>query len=64
MVIMFKRFLGRISKEDRENILDDLESEDYSRLELDISKNKVLYRVVSPGKDPPPFSVMMRKKED
>ena len=46
MVAMFKRFLGRVSKEERENILDDLESEDYSRLELDISINKVLYRVV------------------
>ena len=55
---------GRVSKEERENILDDLESEDYSRLELDISKNKVLYRVVSPGRDPPSFSVMLRKRRE
>ena len=52
MLAMFKRFLGRTSKEEREAILDELETT-YTRLELDMSGGKVLYRVVLPGKPLP-----------
>ena len=48
MVVMFKRFLGRTSKEEREAILDELETS-YAHLELDMSGGKVLYRVALPG---------------
>ena len=52
MVVMFKRFLGRTSKEEREAILDELETT-YARLELNMSGVRVFYRVALPDKPLP-----------
>ena len=45
---VFDDLLGRVSKEEREEILKLLESKDYARLEIDVSRNRAIHKVVLP----------------
>ena len=48
MTQMFDDLLGRLTKEEREEILKLLESKDYARLEIDASRNRAIHKVVLP----------------
>ena len=45
---MFDDLLGRVSKDERDEIVKQLESTHYSRLEIDVSRNRAIHKVVLP----------------